>query len=66
MSEIFSHFYSAFRQIFQELSYEEIADVLDWSLSKVKSTLYRARMQLKQHLAEKGRTDRSRTVMATR
>ncbi|MGP3782015.1 hypothetical protein ACTWKC_19240 [Bacillus sp. 4A_MP3] len=31
---------------------------MDWSLSKVKSTLYRARMQLKQHLAEKGRTDR--------
>ncbi|ASF28680.1 MULTISPECIES: sigma-70 family RNA polymerase sigma factor [Bacillus amyloliquefaciens group] len=38
---------------FQELSYEEIADILDWTLSKVKSTLYRARMQLKQHLAEK-------------
>ncbi|ASP26058.1 hypothetical protein CRH11_12895 [Bacillus velezensis] len=35
------------------MSYEEIADVLDWSLSKVKSTLYRARMQLKQHLGEK-------------
>ncbi|MGI9905896.1 hypothetical protein LEM07_01995 [Bacillus velezensis] len=49
----FQSFYSAFRQVFQELSYEEIADVLDWSLSKVKSTLYRARMQLKQHLAEK-------------
>nr|WP_240683042.1 hypothetical protein [Bacillus velezensis] len=26
---------------------------MDWSLSKVKSTLYRARMQLKQQLAEK-------------
>nr|MDH3076855.1 hypothetical protein [Bacillus velezensis] len=26
---------------------------MDWSLSKVKSTLYRARMRLKQHLAEK-------------
>ncbi|KXZ14811.1 RNA polymerase subunit sigma-70 [Bacillus nakamurai] len=38
---------------FQELSYEEIADILGWSLSKVKSTLYRARLQLKQHLAEK-------------
>ncbi|QCE20480.1 hypothetical protein JNUCC22_07460 [Bacillus sp. JNUCC-22] len=38
----FQSFYSAFRQVFQELSYEEIADVLDWSLSKVKSTLYRA------------------------
>ncbi|AWD12488.1 hypothetical protein F3129_07945 [Bacillus velezensis] len=35
------------------MSYEEIADVLDWSLSKVKSTLYRARMQLKQHFWEK-------------
>nr|WP_223152236.1 sigma factor-like helix-turn-helix DNA-binding protein [Bacillus siamensis] len=35
------------------MSYEEIADILGWSLPKVKSTLYRARMQLKQHLAEK-------------
>ncbi|MDK4255464.1 hypothetical protein P4421_11450 [Bacillus velezensis] len=26
---------------------------MDWSLSKVKSTLYRARMQLKQHFWEK-------------
>nr|WP_249275913.1 hypothetical protein [Bacillus velezensis] len=26
---------------------------MDWSLSKVKSTLYRARMLLKQHLGEK-------------
>jgi RNA polymerase sigma-70 factor, ECF subfamily len=31
----------------QELSYEEIANTLNWTLSKVKSTLYRARIQFK-------------------
>lgn len=31
----------------QELSYEEIANALNWSLPKVKSTLYRARIQFK-------------------
>lgn len=31
----------------QELSYEEIGNTLNWSLSKVKSTLYRARIQFR-------------------
>lgn len=31
----------------QELSYEEIANTLNWTLSKVRSTLYRARIQFK-------------------
>lgn len=31
----------------QELSYEEIANTLNWNLSKVKSTLYRARIQFR-------------------
>jgi RNA polymerase sigma-70 factor (ECF subfamily) len=35
---------------FQELSYEEIAEVLDWKLSKVKTNLHRARLELKKSL----------------
>lgn len=35
---------------FQELSYEEIADILDTSISATKSLLFRARQQLKETL----------------
>lgn len=35
---------------FQELSYEEIAEVLNWKLSKVKTNLHRARLELKKSL----------------
>lgn len=34
----------------QELSYEEIAEILNWTLSKVKTTLHRARLELKRML----------------
>ncbi len=35
---------------FQELSYEEIADILDWKLSKVKTNLHRAKLELRKVL----------------
>ncbi|MCJ2145469.1 sigma-70 family RNA polymerase sigma factor [Bacillus paralicheniformis] len=35
---------------FQELSYEEIAEVLNWKLSKVKTNLHRARLELRKSL----------------
>lgn len=38
----------------QELSYEEIANTLDWSVSKVKSTIYRARIQVKLKYSKAG------------
>lgn len=38
----------------QELSYEEIANTLNWTLSKVKSTLYRARIQFKLNYQKAG------------
>ncbi|MDM5297776.1 sigma-70 family RNA polymerase sigma factor [Bacillus pumilus] len=34
----------------QELSYEEVAEVLNWTLSKVKTTLHRSRLELKRML----------------
>ncbi|WP_285891437.1 sigma factor-like helix-turn-helix DNA-binding protein [Bacillus altitudinis] len=34
----------------QELSYEEVAEILNWTLSKVKTTLHRARLELKRKL----------------
>ncbi|MFJ5963546.1 RNA polymerase sigma factor [Bacillus sp. NPDC093026] len=34
----------------QELSYEEVAEILNWKLSKVKTTLHRARLELKRML----------------
>lgn len=34
----------------QELSYEEVAEILNWTLSKVKTTLHRARLELKRML----------------
>ena len=37
-----------------ELSYDEIATTLDWSLSKVKTTLYRARIQFKTLFEKEG------------
>ncbi|GAE35151.1 sigma-70 family RNA polymerase sigma factor [Halalkalibacter akibai] len=38
---------------FQELTYEEIAEVLDWKLSKVKTNLHRAKLELKKCIAKK-------------
>jgi RNA polymerase sigma-70 factor (ECF subfamily) len=38
----------------QELSYEEIANTLNWSLSKVKSTLHRARIQFRMKFEKAG------------
>lgn len=38
----------------QELSYQEIAHVLGWSLSKVKTTIHRARLQYKKEAGKKG------------
>jgi len=38
----------------QELSYEEIASTLNWSLSKVKSTLHRARIQFRMKFEKAG------------
>ncbi|RXI96493.1 sigma-70 family RNA polymerase sigma factor [Anaerobacillus alkaliphilus] len=35
---------------FQELSYEEMTDILDWKLSKVKTNLHRAKLELRKHL----------------
>lgn len=35
---------------YQELTYEEIAEILDWKLSKVKTNLHRAKLALKQSL----------------
>lgn len=37
-----------------ELSYEEIANTLNWSLSKVKITIYRARIQFKTFFKKEG------------
>jgi RNA polymerase sigma-70 factor (ECF subfamily) len=37
-----------------ELSYEEIANTLNWSLSKVKTTIYRARIQFKTFFEKEG------------
>ncbi|MGK9429338.1 sigma-70 family RNA polymerase sigma factor [Bacillus atrophaeus] len=39
---------------FQELSYEDIAEILGWSLSKVKTTLHRARLELKKRMSASG------------
>lgn len=38
----------------QELSYAEIANAMNWSLPKVKSTLYRARIQFKVNYSKEG------------
>jgi len=38
----------------QELSYEEIGNTLNWNLSKVKSALYRARIQFKLNYEKAG------------
>jgi RNA polymerase sigma-70 factor, ECF subfamily len=38
----------------QELSYEEIGNTLNWSLSKVKSTIYRARIQFRTKFEKAG------------
>ncbi|MBM6618268.1 hypothetical protein JR050_11420 [Bacillus sp. RD4P76] len=35
---------------YQELTYEEIAEILDWKLSRVKTNLHRAKLALKQSL----------------
>ena len=37
-----------------ELSYDEIAKTLNWSLSKVKTTIYRARIQFKIYFEKEG------------
>lgn len=38
---------------FQELSYEEIAEVLDWKLAKVKTNLHRAKLELRKRLSRR-------------
>lgn len=38
---------------FQQMTYKEIAEVLDMSLAKVKITIFRARKELKASYAEK-------------
>jgi RNA polymerase sigma-70 factor (ECF subfamily) len=38
---------------FQELTYDEIAEILDWKLSKVKTNLHRAKLELKKRLENK-------------
>ncbi len=38
----------------QQLSYEEIANTLSWDMSKVKTTLYRARIQFKLKYSKEG------------
>ncbi|MCY8453607.1 sigma-70 family RNA polymerase sigma factor [Bacillus spizizenii] len=43
---------------FQELSYEEIAEILGWSLSKVKTTLHRARLELKKSMTKRREEER--------
>ncbi|QIW79687.1 sigma-70 family RNA polymerase sigma factor [Bacillus tequilensis] len=43
---------------FQELSYEEIAEILGWSLSKVKTTLHRARLELKKNVMKRREEER--------
>nr|WGD59169.1 RNA polymerase sigma factor [Bacillus subtilis] len=43
---------------FQELSYEEIAEILGWSLSKVKTTLHRARLELKKNMTKSREEER--------
>ncbi|MFD1039424.1 sigma-70 family RNA polymerase sigma factor [Virgibacillus byunsanensis] len=35
---------------YEELSYQEIADVMNWKLSKVKTSIHRARLQLREHI----------------
>ncbi|MFC0470696.1 sigma-70 family RNA polymerase sigma factor [Halalkalibacter kiskunsagensis] len=35
---------------YQELSYDEIAEVVGWKLSKVKTNLHRAKLELRKHL----------------
>lgn len=37
---------------FQQLSYGEIAEVLDWKLSKVKTNLHRAKLELRKSLSK--------------
>jgi RNA polymerase sigma-70 factor (ECF subfamily) len=43
---------------FQELSYEEISEILGWSLSKVKTTLHRARLELKKNMTKRREEER--------
>ncbi|MGX4765752.1 sigma-70 family RNA polymerase sigma factor [Bacillus mojavensis] len=43
---------------FQELSYEEISEILGWSLSKVKTTLHRARLELKKNMTNRREEER--------
>ncbi|WP_246946092.1 sigma-70 family RNA polymerase sigma factor [Bacillus pinisoli] len=38
---------------FQELSYDEIGDILDWKISKVKTNLHRAKLELKRRAENK-------------
>ncbi|OLO26776.1 RNA polymerase subunit sigma-70 [Alkalihalophilus pseudofirmus] len=35
---------------YQELSYDEIAEIVGWKLSKVKTNLHRAKLELRKHL----------------
>lgn len=39
---------------FQELSYEEISEVLGWKLSKVKTNIHRARLEFRKSLMKAG------------
>ncbi len=39
---------------FQNVSYVEIAEIMDWSLSKVKITIYRTRLKIRECLKEEG------------
>jgi RNA polymerase sigma-70 factor, ECF subfamily len=38
---------------FQDLTYDEIAEILDWKLSKVKTNLHRAKLELRKRLVKK-------------
>jgi RNA polymerase sigma-70 factor (ECF subfamily) len=38
---------------FQELTYDEIGEILDWKLSKVKTNLHRAKLELKRQIETK-------------
>ncbi|KHF39243.1 sigma-70 family RNA polymerase sigma factor [Halalkalibacter okhensis] len=37
---------------YQELSYDEIAQIVGWKLSKVKTNLHRAKLELRKHLCK--------------
>ncbi|WP_100372322.1 RNA polymerase sigma factor [Bacillus sp. FJAT-45037] len=39
---------------YQELSYDEIADILNWKLSKVKTNIHRAKLELRKHMTNNG------------